>query len=127
MSSSAWLPPNNITKYVQDMATSLTNAVRTYPNSIELVSGSGALETYVEVRWPWLTLPLGLVCVAFIFLILTIHQSSQRSDIKTWKNSALAILLNGLTDEAKMAIGPPGELLQMRERAKDINVRLDQA
>lgn len=125
MSSSAWLNPNNITKYVQDMATSLTNAVRTYPNSTEPVPGSGALETYIRVRWAWLTLPLILVCLAFIFFVLTIYKSSECSDIKIWKNSALAILLNGLTDDAKRAIGPPGELLQIREGAREINVRLD--
>jgi hypothetical protein len=127
MSSSAWLPPNNITKHVQDMATSLTNAIRTYPNSTEFVSGSGAMETYILVRWVWLILPLILVCLAFIFLMLTIYQSSACSDIKTWKNSALAVLLNSLTDDAKRSIGSPGELLQMRERAKDMNVRLDHA
>jgi len=125
MSSSAWLPPNNITKYAQDMATSMTNAMRTYPNSTELVPGSGAMETYIQVRWAWLILPSILICLAFVFLILTVCQSSRCSDIKTWKNSALAILLNGLTDDAKRTVGPPGELLQMRERAGEINVRLD--
>lgn len=127
MSSSVWLPPNNITKYVQDMATSLTNVIRTYPNSTELVLGSGALETYIRVQWAWLVLPFILVCFAFTFLMLTIHQSSGCSGVKTWKNSALATLLNGLTDDAKRAIGPPDELLQMRERANKITVRLDHA
>jgi hypothetical protein len=127
MPSSPWLPPNNIPTYVEEMTTSLTNAIRTYPNSTALVPGSGAIETFIQARWGWLALPLILICLAFIFLVFTIHQSSSSSDIKTWKNSALAVLLNGLADETKTAIGAPRELSAMWERAKKIDVRLDPA
>lgn len=127
VSSSPWLPPNDIPNYVDKMATSLTNAMRIYPNSTVLVPGSGALETFIQTRWAWLILPLILVCLAFIFLVFTIHQSSSCSDVKTWKNSALAVLLNGLTDETKATMGPPGELSAMWQRAKRVEVRLDPA
>ena len=125
ISSLSWLPPNNVPNYVQQMATSLTNSIRTYPNSSVLVPGSGAFETFIQARWGWLALPLILFVVTFIFLVLTIHKSSSSGDIRTWKNSALAVLLNGLTDDARKTVGPPGELSVMWERARKVKVRLD--
>lgn len=127
MPSSPWLPPNDIPTYVDKMATGLTNSMRTYPNSTVLVPGSGALETFIHARWGWLVLPLVLICLAFTFLVFTIHQSSSCSGVKIWKNSALAVLLNGLTDETNRTMGPPGELSAMWERSKMVEVRLDPA
>lgn len=127
MPSFPWLPPADIPTFVDGLATSLTDTMRTYPNSTVLVPGSGAMETFIQARWAWFILPLIIVCLAFMFLVLTIHQSSTAGDVKIWKNSALAVLLNRVTEDTEKTMGPPGELSGMWERAKRVDVRLDPA
>jgi hypothetical protein len=124
ITSSPWLPPNNVTKYVEDMATGMTNLMRMYPNSTELVYGSGAHETYVLVGWAWMTLPLVLLFGTLVFLVMTIRKAGN-TDVGIWKTSALAVLLHGFTNDARKKFGTPWEMFEARERAKHFQVRFN--
>jgi hypothetical protein len=124
ITSSPWLAPNNITKYMEDLATGMTHMMRIYPNSTELVYGVGAHETYVLVGWAWMTLPLVLLFGTLIFLVMTIRKAST-TDVGIWKTSALAVLLHGFTDNARKKFGTPWEMFEARARARNFQVRFD--
>jgi hypothetical protein len=121
------LAPNNITRHFERLATSLTNAIRSDTTSKEMLHGSAYnMENYVAVRWEWLTLPLGLLLSALVFLSATIATSAPEggeSGVGVWKTSAIATLLYGLPDDVQKKLtstedGTP------RTKAKELKVRL---
>ncbi|KAJ4381543.1 hypothetical protein N0V86_002903 [Didymella sp. IMI 355093] len=121
------LAPNNITRHFERLATSLTNAIRSDTTSREMLHGSAySMENYVAVRWEWLTLPLGLLLSALIFLSATIATSAaegREGGVGVWKTSAIATLLYGLPDDVQKKLtctedGTP------RAKAKELKVRL---
>lgn len=121
----AWLAPNNITSHMERLATAMTNVVRSSPNTDMLAGSAFSMETYVAVRWEWLTLPLGLLLLSLVFLAATIFKSSLEKDqVGILKNSAILTLLYGLPDEMKgkltrsMSTGTP------RAKAKEFKVKL---
>lgn len=90
---------NNITVHLDDMTTDFTNIMRSAKDSIQMVRGASFdLVSIVDVRWVWLSLPLGLLGFTFIFLVATIIRSSMHQDVGVWKTSAIATLLYGLPD-----------------------------
>ncbi|KAF2661784.1 hypothetical protein K491DRAFT_586681, partial [Lophiostoma macrostomum CBS 122681] len=119
-----WLAPRNVTLYMERLATSMTNTLRFSSN--ENVTGQAfTLETIVDVRWWWLSLPVGLLFLTLIFLTATIVRTSMESDrVGVWKNSAIANIIYGLPDRyqekilASQADGTP------RAKAKTLNVRM---
>lgn len=120
--SSPWLPPNNITQYVDDFATALTRTMRTYPNTTERVLGTGATETYINVNWNWLLMPITLLLATLTFLVCTIVKANGK-DVGIWKTSILAVLLHGFTDEARQQFRASWSLLETRDRAVTYSVR----
>ncbi|KAL5115859.1 hypothetical protein ACEQ8H_006261 [Pleosporales sp. CAS-2024a] len=121
----AWLAPNNITQYMERLAGALTNAVRSSTNR-EMIPGEAySRESYVSVRWEWLTLPLGLLCISFVFLAATVAKSAIEIDrLGIYKNSAYATLLYGLSDEMQHKITRSGSKSTPRAKAKELKVKL---
>lgn len=118
---------NDIPRYMDRFATGLTNAVRASEKSNEPIHGNAYNEeTYVGVRWEWLTLPAGLQLFTLVFLLLTIFQNSRnREHVGVWKTSAVATLLYGFPDDMQQKItsnttgaGTP------RSDAKELKVKL---
>lgn len=114
----------NITIHLDNLATEFSNIIRSSKASIEMVPG---LATYlvrvVEVRWPWLSLPLGLLVFTLIFLIATIVRSSSEQEVGVWKTSAVATLLHGLPDDLQRSMTSKNTKNTPRENAKDTKVR----
>lgn len=117
----------DISRYMERFATGLTNAVRAHKKSSELINGNAyTQETYVGVRWEWLTLPAALQLFTLVFLLLTIFQNSRnRENVGVWKTSAVATLLYGFPDDMQQKItsqtsggGTP------RSDAKELKVKL---
>jgi hypothetical protein len=82
-------------------------------------------ENYVSVRWEWLTLPLGLLCISFIFLAATVTKSAvERDRVGVWKTSAYATLLYGLPDEMQQKITRSASTGTPRAKAKELKVKL---
>jgi hypothetical protein len=93
---------DNITSHLDNMARELTNTIRSAKFTIEMIPGPASdLVSVVEVRWGWLSLPLGLLVFSFVFLMVTIIRSSMAQDVGVWKNSAMATLLYGLPDDVR--------------------------
>ncbi|UPX15495.1 uncharacterized protein EKO05_0005941 [Ascochyta rabiei] len=79
--SSPWQEPNDVDAHVSRLAVAMTNVMRSDVNSNEMLNGTAYwMESYVEVRWQWLTLPLGVLFVSLIFLAATITKSALERD-----------------------------------------------
>ena len=128
-----WLPPNNISLHMKRLATALTNELRS-SSSKEMVPGwAFSVENFVDVRWQWLSLPLGLLLSSAVFLLLTIMKTSREIKVSreqgtvgvgVWKTSAIATLLYGLPDEMQEKIKSSTSAGTPRAKAKELKVKL---
>ncbi|KAF2130498.1 hypothetical protein P153DRAFT_418111 [Dothidotthia symphoricarpi CBS 119687] len=96
-----WLGPN-VPRHLERLATAMTNVIRSADNK-EMISGEAfSRVTYVSVRWQWLTLPIGLLLLTFVFLAATIFKSAhEKAHVGVMKNSAILTLLYGLPDDMR--------------------------
>jgi hypothetical protein len=125
MTFNPWQAPNDLHQHMERMAFSMTNTIRSSTSKQMILGKAYSQESYVEVRWQWLTLPIGLLCIAFIFLSATIAKSAaERDRVGVWKTSAYATLLYGLPDEMQKKITRSGSVGTPRARAKEMKVRL---
>lgn len=120
-----WAAPNNLTHYMERMASAVTNVMRS-SSSRSMVSGKAYnKENFVDVRWEWLTLPIGLLCISFVFLAATVMKSAvERDRVGVWKTSAYATLLYGLPDEMQQKITRSSSTGTPRAKAKELKVKL---
>ena len=121
-----WQEPNDVSSHIARLAEAMTNVIRSDVSSNEMLNGTAyKLETYVEVRWQWLTLPLGVLFVSLIFLAATIAKSAlERDRVGVWKTSAYATLLYGLPDDVQKKITRSSSTGTPRTKAKELKVKL---
>jgi hypothetical protein len=75
--SNPWLAPNNVTLYLEKLTTAMTNVVRSH-SSHEFVEGRAYKQTtFIAVHWEWLTFPIVLFLLSFIFLVATMVKTSK--------------------------------------------------
>lgn len=121
-----WLAPNNVTKHMERLATALTNVIRSSANRDMLEGKAFNRETYVSVRWEWLTLPIGLLLLSLVFLAATIFKSALEKDqVGVLKNSAILTLLYGLPDEMRGKLTRSSSTGTPRAKAKELKVKLN--
>ncbi|KAF2449614.1 hypothetical protein P171DRAFT_379677 [Karstenula rhodostoma CBS 690.94] len=119
-----WSAASNVTSRMDRLATVMTNIMRQASNDIA-VGKSFSEESYIEVRWLWLILPVGLLVLTLIFLVGTVIRTSMENDrVGVWKNSAIATLLYGLPDEMQRKITTSQGHGTPRSKAKELNVRM---
>lgn len=121
-----WMLPNNVTHHFQRLTTALTDVVRSDPNSNEYVSGNAFItETFVSVKWAWLTFPLALLILSGIFLLATIIKTSNNDGIGIWKTSAMPTLIYSLPRDRQhdLASGPTWSSSETL-RSKKTRIRL---
>ena len=106
---------NNTALALSDYARQLSKATVT--------GTSGDPESYVVVKWPWLTLPAVLVALGGVLLVSTVF-SSLRRKTDLWKSSVLPFLYHGL--EGSILKKDEVELMSEMNRATEsVIVRLD--
>lgn len=124
------LPMNftQISDMFENIATSLTNMMRTTTHSAEpLVPSPGVANTWVpkvRVRWGWIAIPAALVGLAIIFLVATAIES-RRHNAMLWKGSTLPPFYHPLTRDgrskvASVTVSTPKHL---QDIAKEMHVR----
>lgn len=128
ISYNPFLAPNNISHHMERMANGLTNVMRS-SDQHEWVQGEVfSVQTFVHVRWQWLSLPLGLLTFTLLFLLGTVIKSSfVKEHVGVWKTSAIATLLYGLPDEMQKKIiapAPDDASRTPRSKAKEIKVKM---
>ncbi|KAH7083222.1 hypothetical protein BKA63DRAFT_502502 [Paraphoma chrysanthemicola] len=120
-----WLIPNNVTHHLERLCDAITSVVRSMPNSDEVIGRAWNQEVYVDVRWAWLSLPLGLLLFSCVFLIATVIRSAMEKDqISIRKNSAIATLLYGFPDHYQKRLAKSNSKGTPRAKAKELKVRL---
>jgi hypothetical protein len=122
LDTNPWLAPNNITQHLDGLTTALTNAVRSNSASSISVRGNAfARETYVAVRWTWLSFPLAMLGLSVIFLAATIVKTSKGADhdFGMWKTSAMPTLVYSLPQTARQDLTAPST-----RKARKVKIRL---
>ncbi|KAF1911041.1 hypothetical protein BDU57DRAFT_560607 [Ampelomyces quisqualis] len=121
-----WLAPNNVSRHMERLATAMTNVVRSSADRIMVSGEAFSRETYVSVRYEWLTLPIGLLITGFIFLAATVFKSAHEVEqVGVFKNSAILTLLYGLPDEVRGKLTRSGSTGTPRAKAKELKVKRD--
>ncbi|KAG8162585.1 hypothetical protein KVR01_008350 [Diaporthe batatas] len=117
--------PHGLDMLMDDLSVSLTVAFRSLWGS-EAVNGTAFRnESFVFVRWGFIT-PLVLsVALTAAFLAQAVYRS-WRSDAKLWKSSVLAVLFHGLEPDVRERFDEVGEFELQRQIARDVKVRLDE-
>ncbi|CAN9393464.1 unnamed protein product [Alternaria alternata] len=125
--SCPWLAPNNVTQYLERLATAMTNVVRTH-NSHDFVRGRAYSQTtFIAVHWEWLTFPLALLSFSLIFLIATIMKTSRTGDggVGVWKTSALPTLIYSLPKDTQEAVASQSRWKNGSEKeSRKVKIRL---
>lgn len=115
---------DNITTHLDHLATDLTNIARSAKRTTQMVDGPAYdLISVVEVRWEWLSLPLSLLGLTFIFMVATILRSSLEQGVGVWKTSAIATLLYGLPDNVRTKVTSTTDKGTPRANAKRTKVK----
>ncbi|KAF2439804.1 hypothetical protein P171DRAFT_318105, partial [Karstenula rhodostoma CBS 690.94] len=115
----------NVTNHLDRLSFAMTNLLRSATQDTEMVEGQAFdLESYVDVRWAWMALPLGLLVFTGIFLLATIFRSSKEQDhVGVWKTSAIATLLYGLPDDMSKKMTSSKVQGTPRAKAKEVKVK----
>jgi hypothetical protein len=124
-----WLPPNNISKHMENLAKAMSVVVRNSQASgdkIQLAKGTvWKQDTLVQIRWAWISLPLAVLTLSLMFLVGTVVKSSrEREELGIWKTSVIAVLFNGLGDEVQQSVPPNCLMGEAREKARQLKVKL---
>jgi hypothetical protein len=107
---------------MESVATSMTNHIRSV-STVTVPGQMGTVETYVHVRWVWLTLPAFLIVSSAAFLALAILETRHKK-AEVWKDSSLALIFHGLEQKGE-STGVVNKLSDMEDVAKGMKVRLD--
>lgn len=125
----SWFAPNNITQYIDKMATSMTNVIRSHGSSNEFVRGRAFIQTtFIGVHLAWMSFPIALLILSLIFLVATMVKTSQtgEGELGMWKTSAMPALIYSLPDKTrKDFMMPNGWKTGLNRRSKKIKVRLN--
>ncbi|KAL1596316.1 hypothetical protein SLS60_008961 [Paraconiothyrium brasiliense] len=115
----------NISTHLDRLSTTMTNVMRSNVAGSTTVEGTAFdKESIVEVRWAWLSLPLGLLAFTGIFLLATVIRSSREQDhVGVWKTSAIATLMYGLPDKVSEKMTASKEHGTPRAKAKEMKVK----
>ena len=143
-SSFSTVPPLELSNVSQvertfaNIATSMTIILRrgsfngnvslpNYPLGFDTVNGTAWTSmTYLHVRWVWLTLPICLVLLTFVFLLITIG-TSRHLNMAQWKSSTLPLLFNSLPYSGREDLGTQTHPAEMETMAKQLEVQLRRA
>ena len=114
---------DNLTARLDNLAVSMSNNIRQQNDSVASPSHGTAWkgETYVHVRWAWLSFPITVAGLALAFLVGTIIETASR-EILVWKSSNLALLFHGqdlhLTDPPMIHVNSVSRMAQMAKHVK---------
>lgn len=95
-----WNGTEDIDSWISNLATSMSNVVRSTNSSSRAEYSGTALALTVKVQWAWLTLPALLVFLSIGCLSATIIRTKQ-STVNAWKGSPLTLLLCTLDADIK--------------------------
>jgi len=81
-------------------------------------------EIYIAVEFRWLIIPIASVILTLLFLLAIIFESARRG-IPAWRLSQIKPLLH-LDQSVAEALCLPDAIMLSEDRAKEVNVKLEQ-
>ena len=119
-----WSAPNNVTRHMESLASSLTNALRSNAGTNLMLSGDAYnITKFVHINWGWLAFPLVLLILSLVFLVATIVKTSRETEIGLFKSSALPTLIYSLPKEAQGKFNDSSTWSSTKE-TKKVRIRL---
>lgn len=85
----------NLSQTIRAITDSMTESIRTNPNSTAQPGLAYVERPVIRIRWGWLAYPLTLMFITLVILAIVIMQTQQRRMVP-WKSSALVLLFYGL-------------------------------
>ncbi|KAH6986856.1 hypothetical protein EDB80DRAFT_731062 [Ilyonectria destructans] len=101
---------DDIPGLMDDIADSMTEAIRTSSNSTTIAGSGMKSQTFISVRWEWLILPISCVVLTVVLLLILIVRD-RASPVPSWKSSSLPLIfheLRGWDRQEKEAFSPQG-------------------
>ena len=104
------------------IAESMTESIRTSPNSTAQIGKAYIEKTFIQIRWGWLAFPIVLM-VLTLFLLITVIVQPHRQDVTVWKSSSLAVLFHK-SDGWDTTNNRASNILELDRMAKRMKGRL---
>lgn len=82
----------DVERSFNNMAWSITDYIRSGPNSKRAIGVGRESRLFVSIDWPWLIGPAILELAALIFAVCTIVATARKHEVPIWKSSALVLL-----------------------------------
>ncbi|KAL3595631.1 hypothetical protein FPOAC2_09981 [Fusarium poae] len=108
-----------------NMARSMTDYIRSGPNSKRAVGVGIESRIFVCIDWPWLIGPVILELVALIFAVCTIVATARKHEVPLWKSSALVLLSIQYDKNAGTIHGEFQGVKELEKMAKSSKARLE--
>lgn len=115
-------------KFFSDLAETMTSMIRSKGDSPASEYATGQvlqLQTCIGVRWPWLTLPAGVVSLVITFMVTVAVKCRVNKTWKgAWRSSALAPFFHGVdvNAEAAAVLGAATYRSDMDDTAREIYI-----
>lgn len=104
ITNAIWAGTQHQQKWIQNLALSMTNVVRTNNQKIRPIYNGTTYVQGVQVDWWWLALPIATIGGSIVLLILVMTRTA-RSDLNVaWKGSPLAYLLLHVDDDIRRSL-----------------------
>lgn len=97
-----WNGTTDMDSWISNLATSMTNVIRSTNTSSRPQYNGTPYELMVIVRWKWIVLPAALVAMSILFLIAVIIRTAY-SPVQSWKGNLLTMFLFELDEDIKDA------------------------
>jgi len=116
--------PFDVNTVLAPIADTVSTYVRSVNTGTEQVDGDAwGPEPYVETQWLWVLLPCALLLATLALICGTIIKS-RKDSVPSWKSSALATLLHGLTEEVREQFGANTSQSEVEAIAQKIRVKV---
>jgi hypothetical protein len=106
----------------QSLASSLTNHARSKVCDDTKQGIAWTMQSYVQVRWLWMILPIALVALSLIFLVITVFHTRRQH---IWKSSPLALLFSELRIDGSGNFRTDPTLKGMENTSRKMDVWLE--
>ncbi|KAI9927475.1 hypothetical protein ASPWEDRAFT_71908 [Aspergillus wentii DTO 134E9] len=109
---------DNITESFAQMATSMTDNMRSGKGTIHVPGRAFLTETYIHVRWLWIMLPVTLIVLSILHL--TVMAVMSRGQPVLWKSSILPVIMGRLETTPEHEIAHLRHMGEVQSISKNI-------
>lgn len=115
---------NDLNNSITSMATSMTDHIRSSASSKMLSGTTFRTETYIHVRWPWITLPVILIILSATLLMVVSIRNRKFSTL-LWKSSVLPLLLSKVQIGSEHRFDEMQTVTDVQNESKKIRVAVE--